>query len=49
MMLSILVISVVLTFIHFPLFSKDPADRPGESAARGYEKTMGYFYFHHLL
>jgi hypothetical protein len=49
MMLSILVISVVLSFIHFPLFSKESRDSAADHAARGYQKTMGYFYFQHLL
>jgi hypothetical protein len=49
MMLSIFVISVVLTFIHFPLFTEQSPDPAAVSSPRGYQKTMGYFYFQHLL
>lgn len=49
MMLSILVISVVLSFIPFPIFSHESEARRQELAHRGYRNLMAYQYLAPLL
>ncbi len=48
MMLSILIISVLLSFIHFPLFS-DQERSGGPVERNGFRKLMAYHYFAPLL
>jgi len=49
MMLSIFVISIILSILHFPLFAKDALPPAADRSIQGYKQTMGYFYFQHLL
>ena len=49
MMLSILVISIVLTFVPFPLFSPESATPQEKQSLQGYRKLMAYQYFAPLL
>jgi len=49
MMLSILVISVVLSFVHFPLFANESQTQKADSKIQGYQKLMGYYYLAPLL
>ena len=49
MMLSILVISLVLSFVPFPLFSEQPGYSKGQTAQAGYRYLMAYHYLSPLL
>jgi|GEM_PF-4835237 len=49
MMLSILVISILLSFVRFPIFSDRSTNSTADNHITGYEKTMGYYYFGPLL
>ena len=49
MMLSILVISVVLSFVPFPLFSESTDSQQGKSTQSGYRQLMAYHYLEPLL
>ena len=48
MMLSILVISLLLSFVRFPLFWPQTPDRTGD-ASEGFQKLMAYHYIKPLL
>jgi hypothetical protein len=49
MMLSILVISLVLSFVHFPLFANESEILSADPKIQGYQKLMGYYYIAPLL
>jgi hypothetical protein len=49
MMLSILVISVVLSFVPFPIFSSESSPERPEPAEPGYRNLMAYHYLAPLL
>jgi hypothetical protein len=49
MMLSILVISIVLSLVPFPLFSPESEPRPQTESYRGYRKLMAYQYLAPLI
>jgi hypothetical protein len=49
MMLTILVISIVLSFVPFPLFSPESERPQQEQSHKGYRKLMAYQYFAPLI
>jgi hypothetical protein len=49
MMLSIFVISMVLSFVPFPIFSSESGPKQSQQAEPGYRKLMAYHYLIPLL
>jgi hypothetical protein len=49
MMLSILVISVLLSFVDFPIFSASSTTASAEHEVPGYQRLMAYYYLKPLL
>jgi hypothetical protein len=49
MMLSIFVISIVLSFVHFPLFANHSSTPSSDTGGRGYQNLMAYYYLAPLL